>query len=246
MCGRLTDDPHQYSKGSSVATFDISPSSSSGLSTLVPVQSETYHLSGPGTVDYRQDSPHPHHAIMDPSGKFLLVPDLGADLVRVYLMNNDGRLRFTALAPLVVPVGSGPRHGAFLVTEDGSVFFYLTSEIENTITGYRVTYTSSSTVDFQEVYRSGSHGIGGVVPYGVYDPDHEEFPVLVGEVQVSVSLAISFLPPPFFLVVSFSIRLTLMYLTSLTGISSSCPPATKKPSPSQTRPTKQSASPPTL
>lgn len=104
-----------------MATFDLS--TSSDLNTLSLVESETYYLSGPGTVDNRQDSPRPHHAIMDPSGKFLLVPDLGADLVRIYLVSDNGRLRFTALIPLVAPAGSGPRHGAFLVTEDGSTFF---------------------------------------------------------------------------------------------------------------------------
>jgi len=29
------------------------------------------------------EAPHPHHVFTDPTGDFLLVPDLGADLIRI-------------------------------------------------------------------------------------------------------------------------------------------------------------------
>lgn len=144
---------------------------------------------GPGgTASFpRQHQPHPHQVIMDPSGKFLIVPDLGADLIRIYLMSHDERLRFTALAPVLVPAGSGPRHGTFVVTPENATYFYLASEITNVLTGYKITYTSSSTIDFTEIYKSGIHGIGGVFEQGQFLPDQDIFPTQASEVHVSVS-----------------------------------------------------------
>ncbi|PSS02285.1 Lactonase, 7-bladed beta-propeller-domain-containing protein [Coniella lustricola] len=210
-----------YYSGASVATFDVSPKKDllnphahGDLTTLQPVQAETYHLAQPGANALRQEQPHPHHAIIDPSGQYLLVPDLGADLVRIYLLNDDGRLRFTALAPLVVPAGSGPRHGEFLVTPAGETYFYLTSEIANTITGFKVTYTSGSTVEFTEVYRSGSHGLGVEFERGRLAPDEDVFPTLAGELHVS--------PDGNFLLVS-SRNEGLFSIANPTGHSSSAP-----------------------
>ncbi|KAJ0113929.1 hypothetical protein J7T55_010173 [Diaporthe amygdali] len=144
--------------GSSVAAFDISDAS-----TLAPVQAETYTLSGPGPNPDRQDAPHPHEALLDPTGQYLLVPDLGADLIRLYSVD-EGELSFTELEPLAVVPGSGPRHGAFLVTEDGTTYFYLASELANTITGFEVTYNDDATLDFTEVYLSSTHGLNETVP----------------------------------------------------------------------------------
>lgn len=48
------------------------------------VQDLTFTLSEPGPDPGRQEAPHPHEAILDPTGKYILVPDLGADLVRVF------------------------------------------------------------------------------------------------------------------------------------------------------------------
>lgn len=99
-----------------------------------------YKLDSPGTVPSRQDSPHPHETIPDPSQQYILIPDLGADLVRVYSINpNDNSL--SAKASLKAAAGSGPRHGAF--TPDpisGSYIFYLDAEIASTVTAYKVTY----------------------------------------------------------------------------------------------------------
>lgn len=183
MANNIPPPTSVHSSGGSVASFDVSKSD---RNTLEPVQAETYHMVQPGPSALDQDQPHPHHAIMDPSGKFLVVPDLGANLIRIYLVSNDGRLRFTALAPVITPAGSGPRHGAFLVTPDGMTYFYLVSEIVNTITGYKITYTSSSTIDFTEVYKSGSHGIGGVLDQSRLSPEDGGSTARAAELHVSV------------------------------------------------------------
>lgn len=144
--------------GSSVAAFDISDASS-----LAPVQAETYTLDAPGPNPNRQDAPHPHQALLDPTGQYLLVPDLGSDVVRLYSVDEAG-LSFTELEPLAAVPGSGPRHGAFLVTEDGTTYFYLVGELSNTVTGFEVTYNADNTLDFTEVFVSSTHGLNETVP----------------------------------------------------------------------------------
>lgn len=52
----------------------------------------------------------------------------------------------------------------FLVTDDGTTYFYLASELANTVTGFEVTYNDDNTLDFTEVYLSSTHGLNGTVP----------------------------------------------------------------------------------
>ncbi|RAL13284.1 putative isomerase YbhE [Aspergillus homomorphus CBS 101889] len=66
----------------------------------------------------QQDSPHPHQVFLDPTGSFVLVPDLGSDLLRVYSIDRTtGELKSNC-ADLSYPTGSGPRHGLFWETGD--------------------------------------------------------------------------------------------------------------------------------
>lgn len=83
----------------------------------------------------RQASSHPHQIVLDPTGRFALVPDLGAD--RVFVIPFDRHTR--RLAPIdamgtqhyAATPGSGPRHLAFAA--DGRHAFLideLSAEIE--------------------------------------------------------------------------------------------------------------------
>ncbi|KAI1420931.1 putative isomerase YbhE [Xylaria sp. FL1777] len=120
------------------------------------VQNETYTLTQPGPNPERQDVPHPHQAILDPTARFILVPDLGADLVRVY-QADAGSLELTPIAPLEVAPGSGPRHGAFK-TARNTTYFYLVTELGNTIVGYEVLYNKNKTLSFSELFTIPTHG----------------------------------------------------------------------------------------
>jgi len=125
--------------GSSVTSYDLDGGGQFHLG-----QSFTYSLSQPGPNAARQDSPHPHEALADPTGQYILVPDLGADLVRVYGIDFE-TLDLTELAPLKAPPGSGPRHAAFynpynVASEGATTFFYLATELTSTIISYSVTY----------------------------------------------------------------------------------------------------------
>lgn len=115
-----------YAAGS---VSSIAVNSDGSLGPLVSNIKETG--SGPNR---RQASAHAHCAVVDPSGQYALVPDLGADRVFVY-----GYDRAThALSPddaansraFVAPPGSGPRHIVF--GADGQ-FVYLLTELSSEI-----------------------------------------------------------------------------------------------------------------
>ncbi len=75
----------------------------------------------------RQKSPHAHAAVPDPTGRFLLAPDLGADRIFVYRFDRRSRMLTPASTPfLQLPPGTGPRHLVF--APDGQ-FAYLVSEL---------------------------------------------------------------------------------------------------------------------
>lgn len=120
-------------------------------------------MAQPGPDPSRQEAPHPHAAVVDPTGQFILVPDLGADLIRVYTIR-DGDLDLTERDPLFVALGSGPRHLAF-ADRGEKTFMYLVTELGNTVVGYEVTYADES-IAFEEVWTSGIHGKGNHVPTG--------------------------------------------------------------------------------
>lgn len=126
------------------------------------VQNETYKLDQPGPNPERQDVPHPHQAILDPTARFILVPDLGADLVRVY-QADAGSLNLKPIAPLKVTPGAGPRHGAFK-TAFGKTYFYVAAELANTITGYEVVYNKNKTLSFSELFTIPTHGDDRAIP----------------------------------------------------------------------------------
>jgi len=86
--------------------------------------------SGPNTA--RQQGPHAHQVVFDPSNRYLLEVDLGLDKILVYRFDQaTGRLTpndppFAQLAP-----GSGPRHLAF---HPNGRFVFTINELSSTMT----------------------------------------------------------------------------------------------------------------
>ncbi|KAI0413058.1 Lactonase, 7-bladed beta-propeller-domain-containing protein [Xylaria grammica] len=108
-----------------------------------PLQQFKFNMTAPGP-NPRQNAPHPHAAHVDPTGKFLLVPDLGADLIRIFSIDAaSGAL--TTCAPGEAEPGDGPRHGAFWApsadSTDGLVL-YTVNELGNSVTSWTTSYTS--------------------------------------------------------------------------------------------------------
>ncbi|KAI1386637.1 putative isomerase YbhE [Hypoxylon trugodes] len=145
--------------GSSVSVVGFDPEGN-----LTLVLNETYALEAPGPNPARQEAPHPHEAILDPTASYVLVPDLGADQVRIY-QADASTLGLKPVAPLPVRPGSGPRHGAFTVTPR-TTYFYLVSELANTITGYEVIYNDNDTLSFNELFYIPTHGEEKTLPEG--------------------------------------------------------------------------------
>jgi 6-phosphogluconolactonase (cycloisomerase 2 family) len=72
----------------------------------------THPHTGHGPNESRQEGPHAHAVVPDPSGQWLLSTDLGTDSVWVYDLRGAGhRLRLHREVPL--RAGTGPRHLAF-------------------------------------------------------------------------------------------------------------------------------------
>lgn len=80
----------------------------------------------------RQTKPHPHGVTRDPSGKWLLVPNMGADRLFVHAIGADGvTLASDGATTVETPAGSGPRlvffgangRFAYLLTELSAELF---------------------------------------------------------------------------------------------------------------------------
>ena len=102
-------------------------------------QNISLKLDAPGPNKDRQATAHPHQVLFDPQNQYLVVPDLGGDIVRIYYIDPQTLLISPKPSISVVP-GSGPRHGRFLKTQNNSTFYYLVTELGNTLTGYQTTY----------------------------------------------------------------------------------------------------------
>ncbi|KAJ6130582.1 Cytochrome cd1-nitrite reductase-like C-terminal heme d1 [Penicillium capsulatum] len=145
--------------GSSITTYSVDPVQ--GL--FEHAQTFTYHMAAPGPVASRQDSPHPHGVVVDPTGRFVLVPDLGADVVRIFHVN-PSTAHLEPMEPLVLNPGSGPRHGVFWTprgsnSTSSDVYFYLVQELSSGLSGFRVTYPGNG-ISFHKIYEGSTYGNG--------------------------------------------------------------------------------------
>ncbi|MFT4085130.1 MAG: lactonase family protein [Nocardioides sp.] len=109
--------------GGTVEVFEIGPDGALGDA----VQVVRHH--GSSIHPRRQRTPHPHAVVFDPTGRFVLVPDLGADRVVVHQWS-AGRLLHRPELSVEVEPGSGPRRLVF--GADGTRA-YLVGEMSATI-----------------------------------------------------------------------------------------------------------------
>ncbi|PYO09985.1 MAG: 6-phosphogluconolactonase [Gemmatimonadetes bacterium] len=80
---------------------------------LAPAAQVVQHK-GKGPNAERQEAPHAHCILPDPSNRFALAADLGVDRVYVYRLDLDGKsLRDVDGGDAVMRPGAGPRHIAF-------------------------------------------------------------------------------------------------------------------------------------
>jgi 6-phosphogluconolactonase len=84
----------------------------------------------------RQEKSHPHAAVFSPDGRFLFVPDLGADKIRVFAFESEDSVPLTPLLENTVKTApaSGPRHLTF---HPNGHFAYCIEELSGNVTVYR-------------------------------------------------------------------------------------------------------------
>lgn len=92
-----------------------------------------------GPNKLRQTSAHPHQALLDPSGRYFAVNDLGTDDIVVL----DSENKYDAKYVKVEPAGCGPRHGVFYPQGgDSATHYIVVCEITSQVLVYHVKYTT--------------------------------------------------------------------------------------------------------
>ncbi len=151
-----------------------------GDGSFKPFENFTFTLPQPGPVAASQSASRPHQAVIEPSGHHMLVPDLGADLIRIFgIDNTTNALRELQL--LQLKPGSDPRHAVFWTHANNGtyhrlhrrhvpsvnkhVYLYVVTEITNSIIGYSVTHQSNGTLQFNELFTTTTFG-GAAPPPG--------------------------------------------------------------------------------
>jgi 6-phosphogluconolactonase len=112
-------------------------------------QADAHTHVGSSVHPKRQTRPHAHAVNIDPDNRFVAVPDLGIDKVRIYALDPDAQ-RLVTRPELTVdlPLGSGPRH---LVFDAAGRFAYLMNELSATVTAFRYQRRDGALQAFQSV-----------------------------------------------------------------------------------------------
>lgn len=89
---------------------------------------------GKGPNPERQEGPHAHCIVTDPSNRFALAVDLGVDRVMLYRLGDDARLQHVPGGDGALHAGAGPRHVAFHHTLP---LVYVANELDSTVSTFR-------------------------------------------------------------------------------------------------------------
>jgi 6-phosphogluconolactonase len=112
---------------------------------------------GKGPNAERQEGPHAHCILTDPSNRFALAVDLGLDRVIVYRLGDEGRLQHAVGGDAVLAPGAGPRHITFHPTLP---LVYVANELNSTVSTFRFDAVSGvmSPVDTTSTLPAGWRG----------------------------------------------------------------------------------------
>ncbi len=112
----------------SVSAYPIKPDGS------LDDASDVIQHEGSSIDPVRQVGPHAHAATIDIQGKFLYVPDLGLDEVKIYEVDPiKGKLKDTPTKYITTVPGAGPRQ---VVMHPNDNYAYLVNELNSTMTAY--------------------------------------------------------------------------------------------------------------
>jgi 6-phosphogluconolactonase len=150
-----------YGSGS-VASFAINADGSIGAKTGFDQHS------GSGPNKARQEGPHAHEAVLSPDNRFLFVPNLGSDQIKIYKFD-AAKGTFAPNDPpfASVKAGLGPRH---IVFGRGGKFAYVVCEMGSSVVVFSydpvkgsltpVQTISTLPADFTGIDNSSEIGIG--------------------------------------------------------------------------------------
>ncbi|UGU16635.1 lactonase family protein [Sinomicrobium kalidii] len=111
---------------------------------------DTVQLQGSGPDAARQEVSHPHSAVVSPDNRFVFVPDLGSDKIRIFRIDRENdRLLPSSPGFISTPPGAGPRHFAF--HPDGR-HAYVINELDNTILAFSYDSQSGKLTEIQKIY----------------------------------------------------------------------------------------------
>jgi 6-phosphogluconolactonase len=128
--------------GHNVLVANYGSNSGQGAVAVFPIKkdgslaetSESIHYTGKGVHPQRQQGPHSHAIDAAPDNHFVIVTDLGLDMLFVYRFDaGEGRLWANNPPLATLPPGAGPRH---IVFHPSSRWLYVVNEIQSTITTF--------------------------------------------------------------------------------------------------------------
>jgi 6-phosphogluconolactonase len=113
------------------------------------IGTRTAHVrhTGTGPNLQRQEGPHPHFVTTDPTNKFLMVPDLGADQIIIY-KTDLAAARIEPHGAGRSPAGAGPRHMKF---HPGGKFAYVLNELDLSVTAYKYDDKAGTLTEVQTI-----------------------------------------------------------------------------------------------
>lgn len=135
--------------------FALVANYSSGTVAMLPIQpdgrlgpaSDVVQHSGSSVDPGRQTNPYAHCIRPDPTNRFVIATDLGADKLLIYRMDlENGKLN--KHAEVKVQPGAGPRHVIF---HRNGQYMYLINELNSTLIVYRYDRDAGSLEELQTV-----------------------------------------------------------------------------------------------
>ncbi|KAI1840881.1 hypothetical protein JX266_012891 [Neoarthrinium moseri] len=138
-----------YSQGQ-VDVWDISPTDGS-LKLLKQVP-----LPGPTGPAAAQAVHRAHQAVLDPTGQFFAIADLGGDAIH-FLDTSSWEITSSAV---VKPAGAGPRHGAFIGGEDMCLpkYYVVACELKSLIILYELSQTDDGKMELKNPQTLSTYG----------------------------------------------------------------------------------------
>lgn len=139
------------------ACAGLSVIDTSNTSHLVELQRFHYeHALQPGQYPPLQNQSYNQGVAVDPTGRFVVAFDRGADVIRKYRVSTwDGRLDELGFQPLDTgSATNGARHSVFVKGNASKTFLYVLGELTSSLFGFEVIYDDNAgNLEFNPIYK---------------------------------------------------------------------------------------------